>query len=43
MYFSVEEGEEGLQATTVKIVDKPGVRAGKSEQTLIKLPLDWRE
>jgi len=43
VYFSVEEGEEGLQATTVKIVDKSGVRAGKSEQTLIKLPLDWRE
>jgi cold shock CspA family protein/ribosome-associated translation inhibitor RaiA len=41
--FSLEDGEEGPQASTVKIVDKPGVRAGKSPETLIEPPLDWRE
>lgn len=43
VHFSVEQGEEGPQATTVKIVDKPGARAGKSDHTLIEPPLDWRE
>ncbi|MCG6138552.1 MAG: HPF/RaiA family ribosome-associated protein [Nostoc sp. LLA-1] len=43
VHFSLEMGEEGPQASTVKIVDKPGVRAGKSDQTLIEPPLDWRE
>ncbi|MGH1395522.1 MAG: HPF/RaiA family ribosome-associated protein [Trichormus sp.] len=42
VHCAIEEGEEGLQASTVKIVDKPGVRAGKSNQTLIEPPLDWR-
>lgn len=41
--FFVEQGEQGPQATTVKIVDKPGSRAGKSSKTEIELPLDWRE
>jgi ribosomal subunit interface protein len=41
--FSVEEGEEGPQATTVHIVNKPGASVGKSEQTLIEPPLGWRE
>ncbi len=39
----VELGEEGPQASTVKIVDKPGVRAGKAEQTLVEPPLGWQE
>lgn len=43
VHFALELGEAGPQASTVKIVDKPGVRAGKSEQTLIEPPLDWRE
>jgi ribosomal subunit interface protein len=43
VHFSLEMGEEGPQASTVKIVDKPGVRAGKSDQALIEPPLDWRE
>ncbi|KZL51832.1 MULTISPECIES: HPF/RaiA family ribosome-associated protein [Cyanophyceae] len=43
VHFALEMGEEGPQASTVKIVDKPGVRAGKSEQTLIEPPLEWRE
>ncbi|WP_431193420.1 hypothetical protein [Trichocoleus desertorum] len=41
MRFFVEDGEEGPQATTVKIVDKPGVTVGKSDQSLIEPPLGW--
>ncbi|WP_413175982.1 HPF/RaiA family ribosome-associated protein [Anabaena azotica] len=41
--FSWEQGEEGPQASTVKIVDKPGVRVGKSSETLVEPPLDWQE
>lgn len=37
----VEQGEQGPQASTVKIVDKPGERAGKAPDTLIEPPLDW--
>lgn len=43
VHFSFVEGEEGPQASTVKIFDKPGVRAGKSEQTMIEPPLGWKE
>ncbi|MBH8550810.1 HPF/RaiA family ribosome-associated protein [Nostocaceae cyanobacterium CENA357] len=43
VHFSLEQGEEGPQASTVKIINKPGVRVGNSEQTLIEPPLDWRE
>ncbi|MFM2063306.1 MAG: hypothetical protein RLZZ507_2976 [Cyanobacteriota bacterium] len=43
VHFSQEEGEEGPQASSVKIVDKPGVRAGKSSETMIEPPLDWQE
>lgn len=39
----VDQGEEGPQASSVKIVDKPGERAGKSGETVIELPLDWQE
>lgn len=39
--FAVEEGEQGPQATSVQIVDKPGARAGKADQTLIEPPLGW--
>lgn len=41
--FVSQEGEQGLQASTVQIVDKPGERAGKSSQTLIEPPLGWSE
>ncbi|TAF07177.1 MAG: HPF/RaiA family ribosome-associated protein [Nostocales cyanobacterium] len=41
VHFSLEEGEEGPQASTVRIVDKPGVRVGKSSETVINPPLDW--
>lgn len=40
--FEATEGNQGLQATTVHIVDKPGVRAGKSDQPLVEPPLDWQ-
>ncbi|WP_353931523.1 HPF/RaiA family ribosome-associated protein [Okeanomitos corallinicola TIOX110] len=41
VHFSPEEGKEGPQASTVKIVDKPGVCAGKASTTIIEPPLDW--
>lgn len=41
--FVAKEGDQGLQASTVQIVDKPGVRAGKADQTVIEPPLGWRE
>lgn len=40
--FEAVEGEQGLQASTVQIVDKPGARAGKSDETLIEPPLGWK-
>jgi ribosomal subunit interface protein len=39
--FAVEEGKNGPQATSVQIVNKPGARAGKAEQTIVELPLGW--
>ncbi|HEY9700028.1 MAG TPA: HPF/RaiA family ribosome-associated protein [Trichocoleus sp.] len=39
--FNATEGEKGLQATSVQIVDKPGVRAGKSGDMLIEPPMGW--
>lgn len=41
--FFAEEGDQGMQASTVQIVDKPGHRAGTSEQSLVEPPLGWRE
>lgn len=41
--FVAEEGNQGLQATTVQIVDKPGHRVGETEQDIIQPPLGWRE
>lgn len=41
--FFAEEGDQGMQASTVQIVDKPGHRAGTSEQALVEPPLGWRE
>jgi len=42
VHFFLEQGEEGPQASTVKIVDKPGTSVGKSEQTLVEPPLGWQ-
>ncbi|MCW5977438.1 MAG: HPF/RaiA family ribosome-associated protein [Bryobacteraceae bacterium] len=36
------EGERGPQASTVRIVDKPGIRAPKVEQPAVEPPLGWR-
>lgn len=40
--FSETLGEMGPQATTVHIVDKPGSRASKSDETEIEPPLGWK-
>jgi len=40
-YEAVMDDQGLLHATTVKIVDKPGARSGKSTQTLIEPPLGW--
>ena len=40
--YTAVEGEQGLQASSVHIVDKPGVRAGTSEEALIEPPLGWQ-
>lgn len=40
--FVAQEDEQGLRASTVQIVDKPGVRAGKADETLIEPPLGWQ-
>lgn len=40
--FTAVEGEQGLQASSVHIVDKPGVQAGTAEEALIEPPLGWK-
>jgi cold shock CspA family protein len=40
--YVAQEDDQGLRASTVQIVDKPGVRAGKAEETLIEPPLGWQ-
>ncbi len=39
--FVESMGEEGLQASTVQIVDKPGVRAAKIDGSAQEPPLGW--
>lgn len=41
--FVAVEGDQGLQASTVQIVDKPGARAGRAETAVIEPPLGWKE
>ncbi|MCA1991723.1 MAG: cold shock domain-containing protein [Coleofasciculus sp. S288] len=41
VHFFLEDGVEGPQASTVKIVDKPGVRTGKSAGYEVEPPLGW--
>ncbi|MFW5810675.1 MAG: HPF/RaiA family ribosome-associated protein, partial [Thermodesulfobacteriota bacterium] len=38
-----EQGEKGPQASTVQIVDKPGVRGPKTDEDPVEPPLDWQE
>ncbi|NEQ32387.1 MAG: HPF/RaiA family ribosome-associated protein [Leptolyngbya sp. SIO4C5] len=44
--FMVTDGQEGPQATTVQLINKPGERAGKGadeeETTVAKPPAGWR-
>lgn len=40
--FEEEEGEEGPQASTVQIVDKPGVRVARGEVP-VEAPLGWEQ
>lgn len=40
--FEKEVGEKGLQASSVNIVDKPGVRTPKTEEETIEPPLGWQ-
>lgn len=40
--FVAQEDDQGLRASTVQIVDKPGARAGKADETLIEPPLGWQ-
>lgn len=40
--FEAEDGEQGPQATSVQIVDKPGANAGEAEQSPIEPPLGWQ-
>lgn len=42
VHFFLEQGEQGPQASTVKIVDKPGTAAEQAEETLIEPPLGWK-
>lgn len=41
--FFATEGDKGLQASTVQIVNKPGHSVGEAEETLISPPLGWKE
>lgn len=43
VHFVEEMGEKGPQATSVQIVDKPGVRKAKTGDEQIELPLGWQE
>jgi cold shock CspA family protein/ribosome-associated translation inhibitor RaiA len=39
--FVMNQDEESPHASTVKIIDKPGANAGKSNQSLIEPPVGW--
>jgi cold shock CspA family protein/ribosome-associated translation inhibitor RaiA len=41
--FVEEDGEKGPQASTVQIIDKPGVRGPKTDDEPVELPIDWKE
>jgi cold shock CspA family protein len=41
VHFAEEMGAHGLQASTVRVVDKPGARLSKSEEPLPEPPLGW--
>jgi cold shock CspA family protein/ribosome-associated translation inhibitor RaiA len=39
--FSETPGEKGPQATAVQIVDKPGVRAARTAEPVVRPPMGW--
>lgn len=41
--FEPEEGEEGLQASTVKIIDKPGVGGSEQGEETLDMPEGWEQ
>ena len=41
--FVAVEGEKGLQATTIQIIDKPRARVSKIDKPEIEPPLGWEE
>lgn len=40
-FEAVEDDEGILHASTVHIVDKPGTRAGRADETLVEPPMGW--
>lgn len=42
VHFSEEQGQMGPQATTVHIVNKPGVREAQMEEDEIEAPMGWQ-
>jgi cold shock CspA family protein/ribosome-associated translation inhibitor RaiA len=40
--FFLSEGNKGPQASTVKIVSKPGASIGTADETLVDSPLGWQ-
>jgi cold shock CspA family protein/ribosome-associated translation inhibitor RaiA len=41
--WNEEEGENGPQATVVRIIDKPGSRIANSEEAVLEPPLGWKQ
>lgn len=41
--FAAEMGEQGPQASTVQIIDKPGARAGQTDAETIAPPSGWEK
>jgi len=41
--WNEEEGENGPQATVVRIVDKPGSRISNSKENVLEPPLGWKQ
>jgi cold shock CspA family protein len=41
--FEEEEGEKGPQASTVQVVNKPGVRVSMSGPAVVEPPRGWRD
>ncbi|MFW6296069.1 MAG: HPF/RaiA family ribosome-associated protein [Halothece sp.] len=42
VHFTEEQGQMGPQASSLQIIDKPGVQSPKSEEREIQPPLGWK-